>query len=172
MSAQLNTALAQAWQLEPMQTVDLIEVMRIEERAYTHPWTRGNFEDSLNAGYNLQCVWREHKGIVKRRELLGYFVTMPVVDEVHLLNLTASPLHQRQGLGRWLLGQAHAQAELAAAQAMWLEVRPSNTAALALYAQYGFALVARRRDYYPAVGGKREDALVLKLVIGNAGAHT
>jgi [ribosomal protein S18]-alanine N-acetyltransferase len=171
MSAQLKAPAMAHWQLEPMQLGDLSQVMRIEARAYSHPWTQGNFEDSLNAGYTLQCAWRELPGLIKRRDLLGYFVTMPVVDEVHVLNLTVSPLHQRQGLGRWLLGQVHALAQQAAAQALWLEVRPSNSAALALYAQYGFTLVGRRREYYPAALGKREDALVLKRLIGDEGAQ-
>lgn len=156
--------------LKPMELNDLVQVMRIENVAYTHPWTEGNFSDSLNAGYSLMCAWHSLPGIIQRRELIGYFVTMPVMDEVHLLNITISPAHQGVGLGRWLLGVVHEQAQRAQASAIWLEVRPSNAAGIALYSSYGFTLVARRRGYYPALNQQREDALVLKLLLGDTRA--
>lgn len=173
MSAQLKPALhAEPISLEPMELGDIAQVLLIEDRAYTHPWTQGNFVDSLDAGYTLQCAWRAQPGALQKRELLGYFVCMPVFDEVHLLNLTVAPQFQRQGLGRWLLGEVHAHAQRGAANALWLEVRPSNEAAIRLYVSYGFSIVGRRRDYYPAHEGKREDALLLKLVMGDEKAQT
>lgn len=162
---------SQAMSLEPMELSDLDAVMQIEARSYSHPWTRGNFEDSLNAGYTLMCAWREAVLGSAQPELLGYYVTMPVMDEVHLLNITVSPDHWRQGLGRWMLSEVHAQAERSAASSVWLEVRPSNAAALAMYQRHGFALVGRRRDYYPLTQDKREDALLLKLLLGAPGAQ-
>ncbi len=173
MSAQLKPPLeAQPIELVPMELSDLDAVLRIENQAYSHPWTHGNFVDSLNSGYTLQCAWRMRPGLLARRELLGYFVCMPVFDEVHLLNLTVAPELARQGLGRWLLGEVHAHAQRGAAQALWLEVRPSNEAAIRLYASYGFSVVGRRKDYYPAHEGKREDALLLKLLMGDEKAQT
>jgi ribosomal protein S18 acetylase RimI-like enzyme len=65
----------------------------------------------------------------------------------------------------------HAHAERGAANALWLEVRPSNEAAIKLYVSYGFNVVGRRRDYYPAQEGKREDALLLKLLMGDEKAQ-
>ncbi len=172
MSAQLQPIPLQDVELIPMELSDLALVMRIESAAYSHPWTQGNFVDSLNAGYTLMCAWRSLPGVLRRRELIGYYVTMPVMDEVHLLNLTVSPAHQGLGLGRWLLGEVHASAQQSAASAVWLEVRPSNASALTLYAHYGFKIVGRRRDYYPAMNNSREDALVLKLPLGDEGAQT
>ena len=69
---------------------DLHAVVAVEQRAYSHPWTRGNFTDSLAAGY-LADLW------LQGDELLGYFVAMKGWDEVHLLNITVAPKHQRQG---------------------------------------------------------------------------
>lgn len=178
MSAQLKTTpqaqpalQAQLIELEPMELGDLDAVLHVETQAYSHPWTRGNFVDSLDSGYMLQCAWRKRPGLLARRELLGYFVCMPVFDEVHLLNLTVAPEFQKQGIGRWLLGEVHAHAERGAANALWLEVRPSNEAAIKLYVSYGFNIVGRRRDYYPAQEGKREDALLLKLLMGDEKAQ-
>ena len=81
---------------EPMTEALLDEVVAVETRAYEHPWTRGNFADSLRAGYQAQVL-------VAEGELLGYFVAMQGLDEVHLLNLTVVPRHQGGGWGRIML---------------------------------------------------------------------
>lgn len=138
-----------------MQEQDLDEVIAIENAIYSHPWTRGNFADSLQAGYACR-VWR------RDGELLGYFVVMAGAGEAHLLNLSIAPAHQRRGHGSALLREAGAVAASLGAHDLFLEVRPSNHAAQALYRRFGFRKVAVRRDYYPAHIG-REDALVLTL---------
>jgi ribosomal-protein-alanine N-acetyltransferase len=138
-----------------MREQDLDEVMAIENAIYSHPWTRGNFADSLRAGYACR-VWR------REGELVGYFVVMAAAGEAHLLNLSIAPGHQRSGHGSALLRQAAAVAASLGAHDLFLEVRPSNHAAQALYRRFGFRKVAVRRDYYPAHTG-REDALVLTL---------
>lgn len=144
--------------LAPMREEDLDEVMAIEASIYTHPWTRGNFGDSLRAGY--QCrTWRAGQG---RGELVGYFVLMAAVGEAHLLNLSIGPSWQRNGHGSALLREAASLAQQLGAQNLFLEVRPSNLAAQALYRKFGFNRIAVRRGYYPARSG-REDALVLTL---------
>jgi ribosomal-protein-alanine N-acetyltransferase len=132
---------------------DLDQVMAIESAIYTHPWTRGNFADSLRAGY--ECRVLRHGG-----ELLGYFVLMVAAGEAHLLNLSIAAAHQRSGHGTWLLGEAMALARGRGARSLFLEVRPSNRAGQALYTRFGFRKIAVRRGYYPAHAG-REDALVL-----------
>lgn len=147
--------------LRPMELGDLDTVIRVEQLAYQFPWSRGNFADSLDAGYDARCAW-------DGPTLLGYFVCMPVLDEWHLLNLTVSPARQGQGWGAWLLGEVQAAAERAAASAIWLEVRPSNEGAQRLYARHGFVRVGVRRGYYPAVGGQREDALLMRRDLSNS----
>ena len=143
--------------LVPMRDDDLAEVVAIERTIYTHPWTRTNFADSIRAGYECR-TWR------LGRELLGYFVLMVAAGDAHLLNLSVAAGHQRSGHGRTLLGEAVALARSLDATSVFLEVRPSNDAAQALYASHGFRKVAVRRGYYPAQAG-REDALVLTLTL-------
>ena len=142
-------------ELAPMREADLAEVIAVESAIYTHPWTRGNFADSIRAGYACR-TWRLDG------ELAGYFVLMAAAEEAHLLNLSVAGAHQRSGHGRTLLAEAIALARSLGARNLFLEVRPSNSAAQALYLRQGFRKVAVRRGYYPARAG-REDALVLTL---------
>ncbi|WP_019449972.1 ribosomal protein S18-alanine N-acetyltransferase [Cupriavidus sp. BIS7] len=144
------------WALDRMSALDLEAVAEIEQRAYSHPWTRGNFENSLKAG---------HIGLTLRdpsTALVGYSMLMPVVDEMHLLNITVDPHHQRQGYGRLLLAITLATSHAHHLHTMLLEVRPSNVGALALYLEAGFVEIGRRKGYYPATALGREDALVLR----------
>jgi len=151
----MSAVLKDVPELARMCDQDLGEVMAIENAIYTHPWTRGNFADSLRAGYECR-TWR-----VAGR-LVGYFVLMAAAGEAHLLNLSIAAAHQRSGHGRALLGEAAGLARSLGARNVFLEVRPSNRAAQALYTRCGFRKVAVRRGYYPAHAG-REDALVLTL---------
>jgi ribosomal-protein-alanine N-acetyltransferase len=147
--------------LAPMREPDLGEVMAIEDAIYTHPWTRGNFADSLAAGYECR-TWRLDN--LGNAPLLGYFVLMVAAGEAHLLNLSIAPVHQRSGHGSTLLREASAIARARGARGIFLEVRPSNAGAQALYTRFGFRKIAVRRGYYPAHSG-REDALVLTLAL-------
>ncbi len=134
---------------------DLDAVIAIEDAIYPHPWTRGNFADSLAAGYHCWVI--ECAG-----GMAGYAVVMIAAGEAHLLNLSVAASWQRRGIGRETLGFAARLARDYGATKMLLEVRPSNTAAIALYAAVGFSEIAVRRGYYPA-GGGREDAVVMQL---------
>lgn len=153
----MSAVLKEVPSLERMRERDLAEVMAIEDAIYTHPWTRGNFADSLRAGY--ECRTLRLGGT-----LLGYFVLMAAAGEAHLLNLSIAPGRQRSGYGAALLGEAANLARALGARHVFLEVRPSNLAAQKLYTRFGFRKVAVRRGYYPAHAG-REDALVLTLAL-------
>jgi len=140
--------------LRPMNEDDLERINRIELASYDHPWSLGNFRDSLQAGY---CAWvREAEG-----EVIGYYVLMVAAGEAHLLNLTIAPIWRRHGLGRDLLEHCMERARTHRADTLFLEVRVSNTAAIGLYHDSGFVDLAVRRGYYPARDG-REDALIMK----------
>jgi len=153
----MSAVLKDAPQLAPMAEADLDAVLVIERAVYTHPWTRGNFADSLRARY--QCrTWRQGG------TLLGYFVLLAAAGEAHLLNLSIAPAWQRRGHGSALLREAMRVAREDGAKKVFLEVRPSNLAGKALYERFGFRKIALRRGYYPAQGG-REDALVLGCVL-------
>jgi len=139
---------------EPMTESRLDEVVAIERRAYGHPWTRGNFADSLRSGYQAQLLCAGDT-------ILGYFVAMRGVDEVHLLNITVDPMYHRQGWGRIMLDALALWARSQGAQWLWLEVRTSNLRAQQIYLRYGYRRVGERKNYYPADQGRREDAIVM-----------
>jgi ribosomal-protein-alanine N-acetyltransferase len=141
---------------EPLTEAWVDEVVAVEGAAYEHPWTRGNFLDSLRSGYQAQLLTADGT-------LLGYFVAMKGVDEVHLLNLTVAPAHQRQGWGRVILDALALWARGQGAQWLWLEVRVSNARAQLVYEQHGYRRVGERKGYYPAAEGRREDAVVMSL---------
>ena len=143
--------------LRPMRASDLDRIMEIEPVIYTHPWTRGNFEDSMRVGYSCWVI--DSGGVVT-----GYGVLMIGVREAHLLNLSIAPEWQRRGLGRTLLEHFVRIGRDSDAQQMFLEVRPSNTSARRMYADYGFRDISVRRGYYPAAGG-REDAFLMGLML-------
>ncbi len=147
--------------LQPMRASDVDAVVAVEVRAYPYPWSRGNFIDSLAAGYAAKLARGEDGGLV------GYFIAMPGVDELHLLNLTVAPEPQGRGHGGALLQAVVAQAAALPAARLLLEVRESNQRARRLYAGHGFAEVGRRRAYYPARHG-REDAIVMSLALPEA----
>lgn len=133
---------------EPMTEDRLEQVVAIERRAYDHPWTRGNFADSLRAGYHAQILGAGDT-------VLGYFVAMQGVDEVHLLNITVEPTWQGQGWGRLMLDALALWSRAQGAQWLWLEVRTSNVRAQEVYQRYGFRRVGERRNYYPAHQGRK-----------------
>ena len=150
MSAQLNDTC----RIRRMTESDLDAVMAIENVIYTHPWTRGNFIDSLNTGSH--CWILEWQGAI-----VGYAVLTLGAGEAHLLNLSVSMAWQRRGLGRELLMYVFDFIKQNKVSSMFLEVRVSNAAARALYAQSGLREIGTRRGYYPAQAG-REDAIVLE----------
>jgi ribosomal-protein-alanine N-acetyltransferase len=139
--------------LRPMRVDDLDAVLDIEVRAYPFPWTRGIFQDCLRAGYPawvLECEGRT----------IGYGMLTIAAAEAHVLNVCAAPEVQGQGHGRRLLRTLLRIARSRGAQRVFLEVRPSNPVAIALYDAEGFNEIGRRPRYYPAKNG-REDAIVM-----------
>lgn len=135
-----------------MTEADLDAVLKIEYAAFTHPWTRGIFLDGLKS-YD---IWLMFDG----EQQVGHGVLSIILDEAHLLNITVKPESQGRGLGLRLLEQLMERANERGAKECFLEVRASNQVAYRLYERYGFNEIGRRRDYYPAAGG-REDALVM-----------
>ncbi|MES2414249.1 MAG: ribosomal protein S18-alanine N-acetyltransferase [Pseudomonadota bacterium] len=165
MNAILKPLQALEAQFEAMTTASLDAVVQIEKTAYEHPWSQGNFSDSLNAGYQAQLLTG---GAGPDGELLGYFVAMKGVDEVHLLNITVAPAHQRLGWARVMLDALAVWSRGQGAQWLWLEVRVSNVRAKVIYERYGFREVGLRRNYYPSGGSglsKREDAVVMSFAL-------
>jgi [ribosomal protein S18]-alanine N-acetyltransferase len=158
MSAQLKPHLS----LRPMQTDDLDAIMQIEPTIYSHPWTRGNFADSLNSGYSAWVLLDDE-------EIIGYALLMMAMDEAHLLNLSVAKHRQKQGFGHYLLEHMMTIAKNHRATNIFLEVRPSNISAIALYENMGFCEISVRRGYYPAdpkiSETGREDAVLMGLAL-------
>lgn len=149
----MSAVLCPRVEMLPMNARDLNEIVAIEDTVYPFPWTRGNFTDSLTAGYS---TWVCRVG----GELVGYAVVMMAVDEAHLLNISVDKRRQGMGFGARLLRHAMGVARALGARSLLLEVRPSNERALELYRHFGFVRIGVRKAYYPAHEG-REDAMVL-----------
>lgn len=141
--------------LRPMREDDLEAVMAIEVRAYPFPWTLGILRDCLRAGHPAWVLLREE-------QVIGYFLMSLAAGEGHVLNVCVAPEQQGQGHGRRLLRAILQLARGHGAERVFLEVRPSNTGAIALYFDMGFNEIGRRPRYYPASEG-REDALVMAI---------
>ena len=142
----------------PMRLQDVDDVVALEQSVFPHPWSRGNFIDSLTSGYDAWVLRASG-------ELAGYFLLMAAVDETHLLDVAVAASRQGSGLGRYLLDKVAARARGLGTESVLLEVRPSNLRALDVYRRYGYVEIGRRRAYYPAHEGKREDAIVMRYLL-------
>ncbi|MBX9400101.1 ribosomal protein S18-alanine N-acetyltransferase [Lysobacter sp. BMK333-48F3] len=141
--------------LRPMREDDLDAVHAIEIRAYEFPWTPGIFRDCLRADYPAWVL-------VEDERIVGYFLMSVAAGEAHVLNVCVAPEAHGLGFGRKLLRALVTIARGRGAERVFLEVRPSNAGAIALYHSEGFNEIGRRPRYYPARGG-REDALVMAI---------
>ena len=143
--------------LRPMTVASLDGVVELENAVYPFPWTRGNFVDSLVAGYTAWTL--NHVD----GDLVGYCVAMSGVGEMHLLNITIAPAARRRGHARRIVSELVRSCRARREARLWLEVRESNDDAREVYRRLGFAAVGRRKGYYPAPAGRREDAIVMSL---------
>ena len=143
--------------IRPMKLDDLAEIEKIEKAEYTHPWTVGNFSDSLASGYDcLVCQLQE--------KVIGYAVQMLVVGESQILNITLGSKFQRLGYGRALLERLVAHARDHDATVMLLEVRESNQPSIGFYEAMGFTRNGRRPNNYQISQG-REDAVLMERAV-------
>jgi ribosomal-protein-alanine N-acetyltransferase len=138
-----------------MTPADVPAVGEVERAAYPFPWSEGIFRDCLRVGYLCRVAEVE-------REIVAYGILAMGAGEAHLLNLCVRDDFRTMGIGRRMLQLLVERSRQAGMEAMFLEVRPSNPNAIALYESEGFVTVGRRKGYYQASIG-REDALVLRL---------
>lgn len=134
---------------------DLDDVLAIEESVYSFPWTRGIFYDCLHVGYICRVFLHKEK-------IMAYSIISVAADESHLLTIVVAKDEQNKGYGKKMLDEMIRMAKKGGANAIYLEVRTSNKAAIQLYHQRGFNELGIRNNYYPADEG-REDALILAL---------
>ncbi len=149
----MNAAVTPLAEIRSMASADLSAVALVERETYRYPWSESIFRDCLLAGY--KTVVLEVDGL-----LSGYGIMSIAAAEAHILNLCVHPSCQRRGYGRSLLTVLLRDAREAEVDKVFLEVRPSNQAALALYAAAGFQQIGIRPGYYQAARG-REDAVIL-----------
>ena len=154
----------------PMQVADLDDVLAIEGLSHVHPWTRGNFSDSLAAGHWAYCIRPQDNQnntqagtFLDPSVLWAYCILFPAVDELHLLNITVSPKLRKLGIGSRMMAAIEGVAAQQKMPRIILEVRPTNESALALYQKLGYEQIGVRKNYYPVTpgSGEREDALVM-----------
>ncbi|QWD61638.1 ribosomal protein S18-alanine N-acetyltransferase [Polynucleobacter sp. MWH-UH25E] len=154
----------------PMQQADLDAVLAIESVSHIHPWTRGNFSDSLAAAHWAYCIRPNLSDgdatpgtFLDSQALWAYCILYPAVDELHLLNITVSPKLRKLGLGARMMEAIEGVAAQQKMPRIILEVRPTNEPAFALYKKLGYEQIGIRKGYYPAnpETGIREDAIVM-----------
>jgi ribosomal-protein-alanine N-acetyltransferase len=146
-----------------MRPADLDQVLAIERASFTMPWSRGAFLYEIEQNQVARCY------VIRQPErIVGYVCLWEVADELHITNIAVHPADRRRGIGRTLLARMLDDARQRALRLVVLEVRPSNTEALALYESFGFRVVGRRRGYYYDTG---EDALVMEASLGSGGSR-
>ena len=141
--------------IRKMRQSDLASVLAIENANYQFPWSEGVFKDCFKANYSCWVCAEDEK-------ILGFGIASIAVGEAHILNINIDPAEQNQGIGRKMLKNLIAVARDHKVETVFLEVRPTNLPAIALYNSMGFNEIGIRKGYYPAENG-REDALMMAL---------
>ena len=139
--------------IRPMMEIDLVDVAAIEQGSYAFPWSENIFRDCLRVGYTCRAL--DLSG-----QIIGYGVMSLGAGEAHVLNVCVREEYRSLGFGRRLLEHLLERAQTSGVSEAFLEVRPSNLAAIRLYQRLGFEQIGIRRGYYQAPDG-REDAIVL-----------
>ncbi len=144
--------------LAPMTLDDLDEVLEIERASFKTPWSRGAFRYELTQNRVARSVVVRLGG-----QVAGYLCLWEIGHEIHITNLAVHPSSRRRGIARTLLGHVLEGARRSSVELVFLEVRPTNVEALALYESFGFRVIGRRKGYYFDTG---EDALVMEARLG------
>jgi [ribosomal protein S18]-alanine N-acetyltransferase len=142
--------------IRKMEHTDLPSVLEIEALNYEFPWPEGIFKDCLRTMTYTNWVMDAQDDMI-----VGYCIISVAACEAHIMNISVNPVHQRLGAGRKMLEHMIEYAR-ARAEKIYLEVRPTNLAAIQLYRNFGFIEIGIRKDYYPAKDG-REDAIMFEL---------
>ena len=163
-----------AFRLIPMQESDLDEVLAVEQRSFSEPWTRKMFLGELHGNafatnLVLRAVGAGFGEGMGAGALIGYIMFWVVFEELHLMNLAVRPETRRHGIGVALVLHALTAAVAQGARTALLEVRASNTAALAMYRKLGFVQKSVRKGYY---SHPREDAVIMMRELLEKGGHT
>ena len=151
-SEDIHTVIRDRVTIEPMTGLDIQQVALIENKTFKHPWKPSAFFTELERSVSICLVLRDESLI------LGYLIFWAIPPELHILNIAVHPEFQKRGLGSLLLSYLTEFGLETHCREIFLEVRPSNTAALALYHKMGFLLTGKRKNYYAE---DKEDALLM-----------
>ena len=151
----MSAMMKETQQFRTMVNEDVPNVMQIEKSGHAFPWTEGIFSDCIRVGY--RCIVLEENG-----EIIAYGVMSVAAGEAHVFNVAVDIQLRNKGLGRKVMERLMADAKLMKSQSLFLEVRPSNIAAVNLYESLGFNQIGIRKDYYPHPDG-REDAMIFAI---------
>jgi [ribosomal protein S18]-alanine N-acetyltransferase len=140
--------------VRPATPEDISAIVAIQQKnPQAAEWKESDYARLAEAPSGVLLVAEAERG-----QILGFAAAQGVADEAELQNLAVDPERQRHGLGQALLEGVHCRLRAAGIKRIYLEVRPSNESALALYQSSGYTIVGRRQDYYSA---PQEDALIL-----------
>lgn len=148
--------------IRTMQASDIDAVCAIEQQVQFHPWTASQFADSVQRYQSTVIVQGDiaQSGDGRDGEILGFCILQKVLDEANLLLMAIDPKCHGQGLGTLLLNDAIERLGAGCVQ-IFLEVRESNYAAIALYEKVGFHQIDLRKNYYPAPNRQKEHAVIM-----------
>lgn len=145
------------WHLEAITPKDLDKILTIDHSVFNRPWHRKSFLQELACDNAYSYAVRTQlvdRGI----EIIAYVFLRILLTEMHILRIAVVQEFQDRGVATWLLQQCFRLAKQKKAYSVYIEVRPTNKAAIALYRKSGFQLLGTRPHYYPETG---EDALVM-----------
>ncbi len=144
-------------QLAATDMADIKPILQIEKNSFSWPWNRVSFLGELTCkkacNFTVKCVDSDDG-----HQVIAYVFCRLVDSELHILRIAVDRKWRGRGIGNWLLRRCTDLATGKGATAAFLEVRPSNQSAIALYRKQGFKLVGKRPNYYTDTC---EDALVL-----------
>jgi ribosomal-protein-alanine N-acetyltransferase len=133
---------------------DLSAVLRLDRQVYPQPWPAYFFRRLLRA--NAECWVYEGRGAV-----IGYAIMQYHQEWAHIMNICIAATYRRQGLGRRMMSHLMRAAHRHGAKRAWLEVKPTNRAAIALYQSMGYQFAKRKKGYYRFGPQRQHDALVM-----------
>ena len=145
------------WQLDPVTPQDIDNILTIDRTAFKRPWQRKSFLAELAHKDAFSYVVRNqlnHKG----SDVIAYVFVRVILNEMHIMRIAVAASFQTKGVATRMLRQCFALAQQKQLDAVYIEVRPSNSSAIALYSKAGFQSLGTRPNYYPETG---EDALVM-----------
>ena len=139
--------------------LNLYDCINLDKRSLKGLWTKSQWERELTDSKRI-CI-----GIIntETKNLLGICSAWLLIDELHITSIAVHPIHQRKGLGKFLLSDLIKRSKSLKANHIHLEVKDNNEPAKAFYKSMGFKTVSNRSNFYK----DGSDALILNKETNN-----